>query len=921
MKYVSRRPLMRAKKHIPFIVAAIIYALSVVAQAGDSPKYVVYYDARYPVSWMSKAASGEMKELLTTLGFKEMGADEVQKWMKGAVSSGAKGYLLVMSQDVVPDTLVGDAPGIDALFRKYLDEGGSVIWPADVPFYFVGARDGEKEKWDYLGGRGVLGFDTVGNWQGQSESKNTDLGDKWGLKKMWLSVRAVKPADVSQKIALDKDGNVSAWTKEYSKGSPGFIRLWDYGIKNFTDEMGEDLYRVISNNFSDFAGAKKFGGIYLFKPSDYWPLIHREGEKLVREVQVSVFDNASGNKNYKLSISKNDVALQTIPLYQDDRTFYKQNILVPVHYPDQKLRLVSTAADGKETVVDEVFMNDPSFFCEVKWDAMPNRNPVDMGFFLVPGDKVLLGTDQTLQIGISAMFPGDGPGRKLSLKLQVVDKDKNVLSEIGQKAEFVPGEMFHLTLETAKGIVEAGKYQAVFSVSDGSNTVYEEKKWLIVREPKTPPVGFGAYEADISYLGVVPKYDRKTKEWSDLKWNDVWEKGPYYDIVVAFPNGNRFVFWRGSGYVPFWASWANLGLTYEWIESSFGRGGLVDCLEVLQDKECRYSRPRIVSSTPARVVVKWRYAIVDLEYTIADDEWGEETFIFYPDGFGTRTATGHLLPQPNWHESNEMITLTPAGVNPFDILPSKMVTILSPDARKKEIVTYPSPNGKWQENTPAVFRIHVSTRDPNTPIMASRNFEHFVQQYDGWKVDGRYICPSYWGVHWPVTRGFPTTRTAPPRWRENPAHASIITIESSPLNRKPVDRNHEMVTWNWMIGNTDMPDAKLLDYTSNWINPVPLTVKTGGSGGEYDPTQRAYVIDGSKGEMISAVWGGAPDDKIFNPIVVVKNCKVSDPEIYIAGRKLERTEYRFAVERSWTKTDGVLWISMEVPSNATLEIK
>lgn len=911
---------MSPKRILNAIILIVLLACATVSFAADKKvKYVVYYDDKYPVSWMSRAASGELKELLVTIGFTEMGAADLAAWMKSAVDGDAEGTLLVMAQDVVPDLLVGAAPGADALIRQYLDKGGSVIWISDVPFYFVGKANGDKEKWDYLGGRGVLGFDTVGNWKGQTEATPVGEGAKWGLNKAWLSIRAVKPSDVTKVLAKDKDGAASAWIKEYAKGNPGFIRLWDYGVKNFDDGMGEDLYKVISNNFADFAGKKKFGSIYTFKPSDYRPLVHRNGDGLEREVQVSVFDNSPGGKSYKLTVSKKDLALKTVPLFEDARTFFKKNVIVPEFYPDETLKLVAVDASGAEEVVDEKTLDDPAFFCEAAWTVSPLRNPVDMGAFLVPGDRVLMGTDSMLEVGISALFPGDGPGRPVSLKLQVTDRDKNVLSEVGQKSELVPGTMEHLKLETAKGKFKAGKYLAEFTVSDAAGAIYEEKKWLIVREPLAAQTDFGAYEARIDYLGSVPQYDRKTKEWSDLKWDDVWEKGPYNDIVVAFPNGNRFVFWRGSGYVPFWASWANIGMTYEWIESAWGRGGLVDCLEVLQDKECRYSRPRIVSSTPARVIVKWRYAIVDLEYTIADDEWGEETFIFYPDGFGTRKAMGYLLPEPNWHESNEMITLTPAGVNPFDLLPSNMVTVLSPDGSKREEISYPQPSGSWEKNTPAVFRIHYSSKDNNTPVMVSKNFDRFIQQYDGWKVDGRYISPSYWGVHWPVTRGYPTTMGAPPRWRENPAHASIITIETTG-KRKQANRTHDFVTWQWLIGNTDMPDADLLGYTANWIEPVGMKMLSGGTGGEYDAAQRGYVIK-SNGGKVAAQWTGAADRQIVNPVLIIENCGLADADVSVNGKKLSKSDYKYGLEKSWDGSTGVVWIGAVVPANATVEVK
>lgn len=148
---------------------------------------VVYFDEDYPFSWITKGAAYEMKEFLASFGFEVLDAAGLQKWLGQAVEKGAKGKLLVMACDVVPKSVVGNDPAKPALFRKYLDSGGTVIWVADVPFYYVGLPNGEKEKWDYLGGRGVLGFDTVGNWKGSSKAQPAGLGNEWGLKNTWIS--------------------------------------------------------------------------------------------------------------------------------------------------------------------------------------------------------------------------------------------------------------------------------------------------------------------------------------------------------------------------------------------------------------------------------------------------------------------------------------------------------------------------------------------------------------------------------------------------------------------------------------------------------------------------------------------------------------------------------------------------------------
>ncbi|HOX28943.1 MAG TPA: hypothetical protein PLQ76_07310, partial [bacterium] len=634
---------------ILFSIFASVSFFVIQALAEEQPKLVVYYDEGYPVSWMTKSCSQEVKEFTSVLGFESLDAKQLGGWMETAAEKGAAGTMLIMSMDVVPDTVVGEAPSPTALIRKYLDAGGTIIWMGDVPFYFVGKKGRDKTKWDYLGGRGVLGFDTVGNWQGHSDVKFDKKGIDWKLKKTWQSIRAVKPQDVTSAVALDADGNVSAWTKQYEKSSPGFIRIWDFSFKSFTDDMGQDLYRVIANNSPDFKVAKKYGSIYLFQPSDYWPLIHRDGDRLMREVQVSVFDNAPGKKTYKLKISQNKVPLNSILLFDDERAFYKRNILVPVFYPNQTLSLTLESGGASKTV-SETSMNEEEYFFETKWSRRPERNPIDLGTFLIPQERMVIGADQTVKLDVAGMVPGDGPSRQVQLELKITDREKNVISDVVQNIEMIPGKFKEVSLETAAGKLLVGKYLAALTAAERGRTVFEDVKWIIVKKAAAPQKDFGAYEARIDYEGSVMQYDREKKSWSSRKWDDVWARGPKKDVVVAFPNGNRFVFWRGSGYVPFWASPDNVGLTYEWIEASFERNGLVDCIEVLQDKECRYSRVQIVESTPARVVVRWRYAIADLEYSIVDNEWGEETYTFYPDGFGVRAAVGHIVPM-TWHEA------------------------------------------------------------------------------------------------------------------------------------------------------------------------------------------------------------------------------------------------------------------------------
>jgi hypothetical protein len=904
---------------IAALAACLLAVLTITAVRAAAPDGVVYFDEQYPVSWITRGAAAEMRDFAVALGFEPMGAESVRDWMQQAVVQGATGKLLIMASDVAPQTLVGGAPGADALFRKYLDAGGSVIWSGDVPFYFVGTGQWDKDKWDYLGGRGVLGIDTVGNWQGRSEARPAEIGKKWGLQSTWNSVRALPVKNVTQVLAVDADGNASAWTKEYKKGSPGFIRLWDSNITSFSGAMGQDLILAASQVLPRLKNQKLHGAIYLFRESDFWPLAHRSGNGLVREIQVSVLNvNPAESDVFTLEITRGGRSLETIKLFQGSRIYFRQNLDIPLMYSDQEL-VLSMERNGKREVLDQKQLAEPRFFGGFETAAEPAVNPVDLGRALIPNDRILLIPSQQLAVRFWGIFPGGGAGREqLLVRARAMNKPGETVLELKYEASINTGAVHENMLSAPGADIEPGKYRLVLTMEQGGEILYEEKRWLIVEDQKPAERDFGAFYTQLAYEGPVPLFDKENKKWSFADWDSLWERGPDRDIVVAFPNGNRFVWWRGSSNVPFWASAQNIGMTYEWLEAAWGRGGLVDCIEPLQDKEARFSRPFIVSSTPARAVIDWRYALIDMEYAIADQEWAEETYIFYPDGYGVRRAVGHFLPM-TWHEANEFIVFIPAGINPFDVLPSAAVRIMSPDGKQKEVIEYPQPAGKWQENTPAVFRINWSKKDSNTPVMVSRNFQHFIVQYDGWKEDGRYVSPSYWGVHYPVTRGLPTCVQAPPGWRERPGHASLTAVETEPVRRRMISKTHELVEWAWLIGNTSAPDSEVLEAARSWIDPVAVEPWEGLLSASFDALERGYRLRSNGARTVKVKFTGDGTQTIFNPVFIVEDYPYTDVEITVNGQR--PAVFQAGRESTYGRDTLVVWIGQSIPADAVVRIR
>ena len=186
------------------------------------------------------------------------------------------------------------------------------------------------------------------------------------------------------------------------------------------------------------------------------------------------------------------------------------------------------------------------------------------------------------------------------------------------------------------------------------------------------------------------------------------------DVVVALPNGARFVFWRGSSYVPFWAGRYNTGLSYEWAETSPPPDGFTDCVEPLMDKELRYGRVTIVESTPARVHVRWSYQSCDFKYKV----WGDsavEDYYFYPDGFGTRVLTLQSVPTGDY-ELSEFIILTPQATYPLSVLPPNLVDVLFLDGQKRELSSRfcPAEQGEkvQSRDMPAIYRVRLHKDEP-----------------------------------------------------------------------------------------------------------------------------------------------------------------------------------------------------------------
>ena len=298
------------------------------------------------------------------------------------------------------------------------------------------------------------------------------------------------------------------------------------------------------------------------------------------------------------------------------------------------------------------------------------------------------------------------------------------------------------------------------------------------------------------------------------------------DVVIALPNGSRFVFWRGAAYTPFWAGKHNTALNFEFAEAPERKDG-VDCVDASSDKELRRSRVEIIESTAARVHVRWTAQPCDLNYKV----WGEsvaEDFYFYPDGFGTRTMTLQCEPKAQY-EIEELLILTPPAAYPLRVLPENLVDVLFRDGTKRELKFPILDQERDYEKLlsgemPPLYRIRFNALDTASAIYFNPGWTRLpVQAYRPFYSQGQMVTPFYWGNHLPLARRKPTGHNIDDLAFMTPAHNALMTWghrRPQPLESRVADmpdalgvtRPMQVEKWAWLIGLSDADDARLLEW-------------------------------------------------------------------------------------------------------------
>ena len=426
---------------------------------------------------------------------------------------------------------------------------------------------------------------------------------------------------------------------------------------------------------------------------------------------------------------------------------------------------------------------------------------------------------------------------------------------------------------------------------------------LLMKLPAGPqgPGHFGAYYTKLKYYS---------------QWDRYWRVGQFADVVVQFDDaGHKFIFWRGTNYIPHWVTENGI-----WYNNEFNEAWeTVGSCEPMSDKQCRYSHVRVIESNPARVVVHWRYALADVNYRIAwpDEEtgwgdWSDEYYTIYPDAVGVRHI---ILHSSHWgddavrhtddvgHEWHEGIVVYNAHSRPEESVEIDAVHVAN---MKGEI-------GKWSWETPG---------KPTTPTPEGSNIvlmnvksktKPFVVSPEGCRLfayEGSQGGSHFrWRDHWPTTLEPVTGRDAS---GEQAAHGSFFHIARIPIYQQGDD----WVSKVHLHGMTRKTAGELAPLAKSWLYPVELKLNSNNFTTEgFDKAQRAYVLTCKKAGKPSKLkfqLVAGKDKPVINPAFVVKNWGTAEPELKVNGEKASLgKDFRAGYEKTLRASNLIIWLRAE----------
>jgi len=403
-------------------------------------------------------------------------------------------------------------------------------------------------------------------------------------------------------------------------------------------------------------------------------------------------------------------------------------------------------------------------------------------------------------------------------------------------------------------------------------------------------------------------------------YDALWHVDKGCDVVVRFDQYPcEFVFWKGANYQAHLVTekgfWFNNGFNEGWNEHG-------SC-EPMSDKQARHSHVKVLEQNDARIVVQWRYALVDNWYQFsffdpatARGDWTNETYYIYPDMVAVREDVLLSNAPRAEHEWQESMVVPGPGQKPEDLLEYAALTLGND---KGEFHTY-----SWEDKTPP--HLPPLPKNPNIQLVnMNSKYKPFsiLRPQDNPSIDvysgeiRREVSVFPWWNHWPVAQKPTDGRWA--QFADRPSHSSL-----SHWFWDAYTMSDRSMTKLMLTGMTNETAEELLPLAKSWYNPPEIKVSENLEA-KYDQTQRAYVISlNKKTDAIEFRIEANSESPLINPAFVVKDWGIKPVVFALNGKNIPRGKnFRFGYRNTLEDTDLVIWIQHKSvkPVKITFKVK
>ncbi|HUT30486.1 MAG TPA: LamG domain-containing protein [Sedimentisphaerales bacterium] len=397
------------------------------------------------------------------------------------------------------------------------------------------------------------------------------------------------------------------------------------------------------------------------------------------------------------------------------------------------------------------------------------------------------------------------------------------------------------------------------------------------------------------------------------EWDALWRVADHPDVVVTFDeDAYKMVFWRGTNF--------NMNLVTEtgiWVgDQSAEGGGPAGCAEHMSDKQCRFAHVRVIENHDARVVVHWRYAIVDVMYNNGAGDpvtdwgtWADEYYYIYPDGIATRNFFVHGM---SGFSVTEPTVLNNPGQKAEDNISLDAVTLANMEGQTRTYNwdTWPgNEQGRFKDPIPNANVCIVNLKSSFKPCYVYEPRSRITPY--GWQPEVR---PEYshfptWN-HWPVSQA-----PSDGRYALVPDRVSSSAITSP---RVPEPRTHEgsiTRTGRFIMGLSDKPIEYMVKVAHSWLEPPEIKIVGDAFVCDgYSRDQRAFLLTKNASEKTNLEFELAAGEKspVVNPAFVISSWGEDDAALKVNGKDVKRgRSFRLGHRSSLEGTDLIVWIKYE----------